>query len=837
MDVISAIASFIAIGQALAATPKIIDILKSVAEARQELLQLVNDVELLNSFGILIRETMDNLDNDSKDKFRIPQLTFLLVERVRADLASIVPQLEKLADKCQQQGGKGNGRMKLSRLKWLQHRNQIALLSERARKNCNDLQTVLSLSSFFALTSHGKMIIDIHTVVMNQAHVCGPQLSPLQPSSQSQYFGQLLSHAVNPGARYGISEGGAGKELEGSSQPDSQSAHGETSPYLLHTERAIQAPLAQFTATLPRSCNRGCRCKCHSSTSRIRSDPIVSPIYGWLKSAYNIIPRLGTRRCDVLTCRRAHSPVHVNFRFPLPLYSRTVVANLSYDSVVGVGASLHLRVARVIPWNRHIWEELMANKIDIVRRRLSRREISPFDIRSDDTLCLIEYATYFGGFEVLALLLQETTSILRGTDVAKRITRFARSELHFGRFSESHEIILQQIVALDEDMDDYHLPIHKAIEEGRDLPAVLSDSSDSINSINNCGLTPLHWAVRHNDARAIRQLISHGADPNISDMMRDTPLSRAIEYGYHDCSRALIDGGCDVNITRLNNASPFYDSIICEKDGSTKIANLLLENGATNFQDPIVGGSLLHSLAASPRAAEVEEKFQLLVGVGMKVEEKDIDGLSPLSTALQYNDIAMISLLMDAGCKFNEAPGANNALKLAAMLISAKIIDIIDEAELTMDVRWRDGNGNTALDVFEWRMDELLLPGAIQAPNDDGIEAFGRLLSGIRDRYLNTEIQTLKSIVTHLEEHNYILAREALKHIIEEKIKWNIPAEYRTFRAIDVQIKEQMIGAAIESLEEFMEVSRSHIGTDPFEIEYCNSWTLEEQGLVVEITN
>ena len=44
MDGVSAAASFIAIAQALAAIPKIIDVLNTLVHARRELLQLVNEV-------------------------------------------------------------------------------------------------------------------------------------------------------------------------------------------------------------------------------------------------------------------------------------------------------------------------------------------------------------------------------------------------------------------------------------------------------------------------------------------------------------------------------------------------------------------------------------------------------------------------------------------------------------------------------------------------------------------------------------------------------------------------------------------------------------------------
>jgi hypothetical protein len=44
MEVVGAVASFIAIGQALAAVPKIVDALRSLSEMKNELISLINEV-------------------------------------------------------------------------------------------------------------------------------------------------------------------------------------------------------------------------------------------------------------------------------------------------------------------------------------------------------------------------------------------------------------------------------------------------------------------------------------------------------------------------------------------------------------------------------------------------------------------------------------------------------------------------------------------------------------------------------------------------------------------------------------------------------------------------
>ncbi|XDG07574.1 hypothetical protein ABKA04_007189 [Annulohypoxylon sp. FPYF3050] len=373
--------------------------------------------------------------------------------------------------------------------------------------------------------------------------------------------------------------------------------------------------------------------------------------------------------------------------------------------------------------------------------------------------------------------------------------------------------------------------------EGGDLAVILEDSAEYINVVDKFGQTPLSHAARKNDVNAIRRLLSYGADPNIVDVFGDTPLIHAAYHGSFACIYALIDGGCDINKTQEHRHSAFERLIMSKKEGSAEVANFFVKNEAGLSLDPAEKRLAIHFLVRWFEAAEIVEKFELLVRAGIELEAKDYDGNTPLDDSIRENNVFMLRLLMGAGCKLSDTPGKQNSLRLAARYSSSVILHTIDETSFTMDVRWRDQEGNTALDSFDWRMVTSLLPANFQKPSDDNIEAFRKLLSSVRDRYLSTEIQNLELVTRHLKEHNYTLARVSLDHVIKEKIKWEIPAEYRTFRAVDVQIKEDMIEAAIESLEEFMEVSRSRIGSDPFVGDYCRAQGLKNQGLIVKDMN
>ncbi|KAK4205916.1 hypothetical protein QBC37DRAFT_381620, partial [Rhypophila decipiens] len=63
MEVVGAVASFIAIGQCLAAVPSIVDILKALPTAKMELITLSNEFETLRATHTDISSLLDMLSD------------------------------------------------------------------------------------------------------------------------------------------------------------------------------------------------------------------------------------------------------------------------------------------------------------------------------------------------------------------------------------------------------------------------------------------------------------------------------------------------------------------------------------------------------------------------------------------------------------------------------------------------------------------------------------------------------------------------------------------------------------------------------------------------------
>ncbi|KAI2782116.1 ankyrin [Daldinia loculata] len=763
------------------------------------MLQLLNEIELLNEFGILIRETIQHLPPHDDPRFQVPQRA--LLPRIETNVASIVSQLDELCRECQREGKKPD-QVKVSRVKWLWYKRKITSLSGRAKENREYLQLILNCTSLFASTSNGKMLLDIHTIVTTQVQQAILTPPPLQFIDQEHHDNESGTRIItdDDSSEAIASSIDTTMTQEMSSQLTLSNVSREGPLYMNYNSEPIgnHEPMVQITAALRRACTKDCACQCHSSTSRIRPHPASSVIYGWLKSVYNGAPRLGAQSCDVRTCQRARSPRHFNFRVPLLFCSRALEATLSFSSITGAGASLHLRVPRMLPTNNAFIFHYKNKNYDGMLWELS----------------------YNGA-----------RSIVRGTDTGKQAAIIARNWMDFNDLDNREQTILREVIALDDESAYDSWPVHEAIRTGGDLIEALKESPEDIDVLDDTGNTPLHLAVERRDNAAMQILISHGANMNSVDIFHETPLMLATRSLNYDQARLLIDSGCDINFVNDCGQSALYLATRSRSKGSGKTTSLLLHRGSSTFD---CEGNALHWLAERREAADMEEKFHLFIRAGVNVEEKNIDNHTVLMTALYGRNGHMLRLLVGAGYRFDEFPSNRNALILAAWDGYTESIDILEQTEFTAEVRVRDEEGWTPLEIFEWRMERDPVKDPFYPLLEDDIESFWKLLQGVRDRYLTAEIQTLEKVIAHIEAGETKLARETLQSVIQEKIGWNIPAEYRTFRAIDVQIKEEMAEAAIESLEEFIEVSEEMIGSHPQDGDYFYSDGAWNQGLVIQ---
>lgn len=95
----------------------------------------------------------------------------------------------------------------------------------------------------------------------------------------------------------------------------------------------------------------------------------------------------------------------------------------------------------------------------------------------------------------------------------------------------------------------------------RDLLAEAKGSDNGlkfINTANRIGWTPLHASVLGKQTEVTTLLLESGADPNLMDIIGNTPIHLAAANGQLiDCLRVVIDKMQDINVRNNKGNSPF----------------------------------------------------------------------------------------------------------------------------------------------------------------------------------------------------------------------------------------------------------------------------------------
>jgi ankyrin repeat protein len=228
--------------------------------------------------------------------------------------------------------------------------------------------------------------------------------------------------------------------------------------------------------------------------------------------------------------------------------------------------------------------------------------------------------------------------------------------------------------------------------------------------MNKGGFTPLLYAAREGCVECARHLIAAGADLDLEDPERITPLNMALLNLHYEFAVVMIKAGADVDKWDLFGRSPLYMAadtstlpvkgngamaVLPSEDSVTAldVARLLLEKGANpNLQlkrrppyrdvPQDRGGDTILAQGATPllRAARAGDApfVELLLKHGALVDLPSKEGVTPLMAAAgaEFGDrvtrgrnrtnegvLATMKLLLDAGADVNARmvtePGRN----------------------------------------------------------------------------------------------------------------------------------------------------------------------------------
>lgn len=117
-------------------------------------------------------------------------------------------------------------------------------------------------------------------------------------------------------------------------------------------------------------------------------------------------------------------------------------------------------------------------------------------------------------------------------------------------------------------------------------------------------MTALHIAAIYGQTNIISTLLKNGANPNIKDDDKETPLHFAVERKCLACVKVLVEAGANVNAGNSIDVTPLHSAVEIE---SLEIAEYLLEKGANVNAKRSYGGYTPLRMAINKKNKEMQE--------------------------------------------------------------------------------------------------------------------------------------------------------------------------------------------------------------------------------------
>ncbi|XP_012142859.2 uncharacterized protein LOC100882118 isoform X4 [Megachile rotundata] len=206
---------------------------------------------------------------------------------------------------------------------------------------------------------------------------------------------------------------------------------------------------------------------------------------------------------------------------------------------------------------------------------------------------------------------------------------------------------------------------------------VLKETVD-VNSRNNYGRAPIHWAASRGNTEIIEMLIQAKCDIEAKDKFGMRPLHMAARYGHRDAVKMLINAGASVSAMNKKQ----HTLLMCAARGNNiRVVEYLAEavESLNGDATDCTGATALHHAASAGHPAMITalsnisrielnatdkkgqtpihcacaeehlEAVEVLIGLGANVDAQDSEGNTPLHVATRTRHTAIAQLLLKAG--------------------------------------------------------------------------------------------------------------------------------------------------------------------------------------------
>lgn len=223
------------------------------------------------------------------------------------------------------------------------------------------------------------------------------------------------------------------------------------------------------------------------------------------------------------------------------------------------------------------------------------------------------------------------------------------------------------------------------VVRSRDTKAVgkmIAVSPELINARDNAGATPLLHAAGFGNLETMELLLAHGADVNLANRRKSTPLDWALNDEAK--ARLLIEHGANVNAKTVDGRTPLYQA--ASMGNAVPVVRLLLEKGADPNAKTLTGTTPL--MAAARNNIEAEH---ILIESHADINARNAAGATALMAAASTGRPQAVRMLLEKGADPNAKTKRNEcALADAATAGNEETVKLLLDrgAEVnTQDIR------------------------------------------------------------------------------------------------------------------------------------------------------
>ncbi|WAO95429.1 Hypothetical protein NCS54_01305100 [Fusarium falciforme] len=668
-------AAAIAFAQGIGMITTGIRTLHSIRQAPVEFMDLLNHLSTLNGRAELLRRSLDSLAGVHSD---VPDVDIDTIRNLQVQFEEISSQLNDTATNfiAKSKGLDSQGRHRIPRIMWQRQQSNLMGLRQRVKQLSSEMTDCLAAINTSQGVRQTGLVLDVRAVMEQSFTDIASQIQHgntlteqdhesinhivQQNETQTALLHSTLANHQEIGAtisrRLDVFETRVETQLSRVMENLSPDRHSNRASQGSQTRTQFGHTVISVSTTLRQTCPPNCRCQCHR-TSYARTPEWLSSVMGSLFVQYKSLPILGIKKCDKPLCKSAsQSSIQLQWCFPRWLVARALVASISWSSINDDGAALFLKIPRSI--YGFAWLVTSSHDDRAFIQHYMDGTIRPTDILAEWGVNFLTVCIDQKYWQLLQILLD-----LGFDPRMKDLT--GRCAIHWARQYELDgnsnwapadvQVTLRQIAAMELEDTSPLTMIHQVIREDttHSLDECIQIEPQHINTPDDVGFAPLHWAVWKEDMAAFQTLVKASANVNQqTSHVRETPLHFACMHHNVDMVQTLLDLGASISLVDRNKWTPLHYATnqIQGRQKEMDVVQILLDAHADPNCGDGEGSTPLH-LLFDDEVVDLDHVAALaraLIDAGADLEAKEIYGRTVLLWTCAFSCKNM-PILIDLG--------------------------------------------------------------------------------------------------------------------------------------------------------------------------------------------